>query len=288
MNRVAQRVVVPVLARLRERGIEVRRIPVQSAATESESRPVRHVEKLDFVATYEAHTSQCLAQGVDRAQALQRAVGVVTDQEFVATGKIQRDLLVDVGLTDDMSVIEIGCGAGRLALPLSKWLTGPYLGVDVVQDLVDHAAALAGRPDWRFELVDGLAIPAADESADIVCAFSVFTHLLHEESYRYLEDCRRVLRPGGRIVFSFLEFRVPSHWDVMESNLAALGSTQVHNQFMSVDAVEAWSEHLGVKVLRCNRGDEPYIPLSEPVSWENASFETLATLGQSTAVLVKL
>ena len=55
-----------------------------------------------------------------------------------------------------------------------------------------------------------LYIPAPDACADMVCAFSVFTHLLHTETYLYLEDIRRVLRPGGRLVFSFLEFANPA------------------------------------------------------------------------------
>ena len=84
----------------------------------------------------------------------------------------------------------------------------------------------------------------------MVCAFSVFTHLLHEQSFVYMEDCRRVLRGGGKLVFSFLEFRVPSHWDVMEANVSALGTgTGVLNQFMSVDGIEAWAKHLNFDVL---------------------------------------
>ena len=42
----------------------------------------------------------------------------------------------------------------------------------------------------------------------MILAFSVFTHLLHEESFIYLEDFKRVLKPGGSVVFSFLEVLV--------------------------------------------------------------------------------
>ena len=70
--------------------------------------------------------------------------------------------------------------------------------------------------DWRFEVGTGLEIPEAADRADMVCFFSVFTHLLHEQSYVYLRDAKRVLKSGGRIVFSFLEFSMPSHWSVFE------------------------------------------------------------------------
>src|SRR3712207_6851625 len=46
------------------------------------------------------------------------------------------------------------------------------------------------------------------------------SHLLHEESYLYLMEAHRALRPGGRVVFSFLEFPVPEAWKVFEANLA--------------------------------------------------------------------
>ena len=46
----------------------------------------------------------------------------------------------------------------------------------------------------------GAPIPAPDGEADMVCFFSVLTHLLHEESYVYLQDARRVLKPTGKLV----------------------------------------------------------------------------------------
>jgi ubiquinone/menaquinone biosynthesis C-methylase UbiE len=133
---------------------------------------------------------------------------------------IERELLIQYGLRPDHDVIDVGCGSGRLAKPLSAYLRGGYLGIDVVPDLVDYARALVGRADWRFEVTDGLTIPAEDEQADFVCFFSVLTHLLHEQSYVYLREAQRVLRPGGKIVFSFLDFAIPCHWDVFEMNIA--------------------------------------------------------------------
>ncbi len=245
-------------------------------------------DRFDFVSTYEAHTRDLLEGSSEQDRALEQAIGSSSAEEFVTIGAMQRDLLVAHGLVPEASLVEVGCGSGRLAAHLQGWLTGPYLGIDVVQLLLDRASVLASAPNMRFQRVTGLEVPAEDDSVDMVCAFSVFTHLLHEQSFVYMQDCRRVLRGGGKLVFSFLEFRVPSHWAVLESNVAALGAgTTVLNQFMSVDGIEAWAQHLDFDVIDIFRGDAPYIPLSQTAVLNGVEYEEFGTFGQSSAVLRK-
>ncbi len=121
----------------------------------------------------------------------------------------------------------------------------------------------------------------------MVCFFSVFTHLRHEESYTYLREAHRVLRVGGKAVFSFLEFAVDSHWAVFEQEVEDLNSDRPLNQFVSCDAVAAWAKHLGFEVYSVFPGDIPYIKLSRPVTMHGQSFAEIGTFGQSTAVLVR-
>jgi SAM-dependent methyltransferase len=47
-----------------------------------------------------------------------------------------------------------------------------------------------------------VGLPLLDASADVICAFSVFTHMEHEDSWRFLADALRVIRLGGHFVFS--------------------------------------------------------------------------------------
>jgi ubiquinone/menaquinone biosynthesis C-methylase UbiE len=242
------------------------------------------MRKLDFRQTYNDWVRRQQEQEQDTDKAMRTAIG----GEFEAFGILERELLVAYGLPQDGYVIDVGCGSGRLALPLSHYLTGKYLGIDIVPDLVDYARNLVHRPDWRFEVADGLIIPEQDEQADMVCFFSVLTHLLHEQSYIYLMESKRVLKPGGKIVFSFLEFAIPAHWAVFDSNIQQVGDNVHLNMFMSRDGIQAWAQHLGMEIEAIHDGDKPHIPLPHPITMENGTvIEGQGNLGQSVCVLVK-
>jgi SAM-dependent methyltransferase len=219
-----------------------------------------------------------------RATAMKLAVG----GHFEQVGLIERELLISEGLAPGDSLIDVGCGSGRLAVQLVDYLEGPYLGTDVVPDLIKAARKLVDRPDWRFEVVRDLMIPAGDATADMVCFFSVMTHLLHEESYRYLEEARRVCRIGGRVVFSFHDFAAKDNWSVFEENLKKIGNEGVLNQFIDPAAIPVWSKHLGMEVAAIYSTDVPHIPLAEATLAKITQREgSLGWLGQTVAVLVR-
>ena len=209
--------------------------------------------------------------GLPHDSAMERAIG----GDFDTVGSIEAALLAHYGLPKSGHLVDVGCGAGRLAKPLSGWLEGSYLGVDLVPALVAHARKVANRPDWRFEVIDHIAIPEVDGKADMVCFFSVLTHLLHEQSYWYLEEARRVLKPGGKVVFSFLEFREPGHRQVFRDTVAAAKARieQPLNVFIEREAIAAWVEELGMDLEAIRDGPDHIVPQG--------------ALGQSIAVLRK-
>lgn len=223
-----------------------------------------------------------------RERAMEAAIG----RHFDPVGEILRAFLIQNGLLPSHDLVDVGCGAGRLAKHLAPYLTGRYLGIDVVPDLVDHARQLAGRTDWRFECVSDTVIPERDGAADWICFFSVFTHLAHIDSFRYLVEAARVARPGGRIVFSFLEFAVARHWAFFETALDPLcAESEPAIEFLSRDAIHAWAAHLPVTIETLHAGDEAHVELPHPVRFPGGpSFERMATLGpvgQSVCILRK-
>ena len=113
------------------------------------------------------------------------------------------------------SVLEIGCGIGRDAIPLTKLLrSGSYLGTDVLRASIEWCAvAITPKcPNFSFLCMDvrsslynphgvteptEVRIPLPNRSVDRIFLFSVFTHMLRSEIEHYLCEFKRLLKPGG-------------------------------------------------------------------------------------------
>lgn len=227
---------------------------------------------------------QTLLKSHEPDKAMHLAVG----GEFEAIGLLEFYLLRSCQLQKDHCVIDVGCGSGRLAVQLASFLEGRYVGIDVVPELIDYAKKITKRADWDFLIAPGLSIPVANNCADFVCFFSVFTHLLHEESYHYLEEAKRVVKPGGYIIFSFLEFAIPSHWKIFLGALTDTDPQKVLTQFLSRDAIAAWANYLDLQIVAIEDGDKPHIPLPQAVRWDNGhEMIERGNLGQSVGILLK-
>jgi SAM-dependent methyltransferase len=112
----------------------------------------------------------------------------------------------------DAYVIDLGCGIGRLTRYLIDSPVARYLGTDILPEILDQARSVAAEHrNFRFALARDCRIPERDGQADIVCAFSLMTHLLDEEVFVYFRETARVLKRGGVAAFSFLDYSLPAH-----------------------------------------------------------------------------
>lgn len=207
---------------------------------------------------------------------------------FYHFGVFQKELLFQYGLKNGDTILDFGCGSGRLAYALKELRDLGYIGIDVVEDLLDYAKNICQRKDWDFIKSTDFKFDIPNNKLDMISCFSVFTHLLHEETFAYLAEMRRVLKPGGKIIFSFLDFSIPEHWSVFVSNLLQLEDRVHLNQFIDSKSINVWCDHLQLDILDILPGNEPYILLDEQVTDEKGNvFNDKVSLGQSVCVLQK-
>jgi ubiquinone/menaquinone biosynthesis C-methylase UbiE len=110
-------------------------------------------------------------------------------------------------------VLETACGTGIVSLALRRALAlGTSLtSTDLNAPMVAIAQAKAGAEGIRFQIADAQDLPFPDGCFDVVvCQFGVMFYPDKDKAYR---EVRRVLRPGGRYVFSV--------WDSHEYNPCA-------------------------------------------------------------------
>ena len=183
----------------------------------------------------------------DRTLALAQAIGAEDLEGFATQGDGHVAVLRHHGLADHMAVYDLGCGCGRTAQALQRsgWV-GSYTGVDVVPELIDELQRQC--PGYQTKLVFTPTIAAPDASLDLVFHWSVFTHLYPGECYLYTEDAFRALKPGGKMIFSFLELEDPAHDRVWHANLKRLSKGHVAEQldtFLHRDWIRRFARDLG-------------------------------------------
>jgi len=194
----------------------------------------------------------------DPALALAQAIGAPTMADFIAIGDGHVAVLRHHGLTNGMTVYDLGCGCGRTAQALQRagW-QGDYMGADVVQELLDELARQC--PGYAVLLNVTPRIVAPDASLDMVFHWSVFTHLYPGESYLYTVDAFRALKPGGKMIFSFLELEEPEHDRVWHANLDHLrtGHPAEHlDAFLHRDWIARFAREAGFAAPRFTDGTD--------------------------------
>ena len=101
-------------------------------------------------------------------------------------------------LAHRLDVLDFGCGSGRL---LAGWyaLAGEHAlaGCDINGELIGWAREyLPASLDLRVTALQP-PLPYPDRSFDVVFVVSVFTHLSLASQRRWVDELRRILRPGG-------------------------------------------------------------------------------------------
>lgn len=199
------------------------------------------------------------------------------DADFIASAtKEARRVVADAGPPRPLRLLDLGCGAGRLAYGLIE-ISAPivrYDGVDVMAPQIEWCAqnVTPRHPEYRFRTIDvynerynpggaraasDTGLPLESGSYDVAYAYSVFSHLLTADVRAYLEEFARLLVPGGlAMVTGFIEEDVPDEAVNPPGYLEESWGGPLHCVRFARMHMERMAREAGLTVERFEHGQE--------------------------------
>ena len=158
--------------------------------------------------------------------------------------------------------LDLGCGAGRNAVPLaaSGWAV---LGLDLSWPMLVAASARGAEAGLRDRLAWALApmdrIPVADRSVDLIVAHGIWNLAPTAELFRRaVDEAGRVARPGaGLFVFTFSRNTLPADIEPVD------GQPFVYTQFSGLPQCFLTDAQLVEEMARAGFVPDPAVPLTE-------------------------
>lgn len=99
-------------------------------------------------------------------------------------------------------ILEFGCGYGRVFLPLHHGLELDLFGCDVNAGAIKYMRKACG-PKTNVRVTEyEPPLPYRSGAFDCVYSISIWTHLPMAMQMRWLEEVRRILKPGGLALIS--------------------------------------------------------------------------------------
>ncbi|MGW8317132.1 MAG: class I SAM-dependent methyltransferase [Bacteroidales bacterium] len=179
--------------------------------------------------------------------------------DFTAAGEAIREQLVTLaGLQPSHRILDVGCGMGRVAVPLTAYLDekGSYEGFDIVPSAIHWCRKrISSRySQFRFTHIDlkndlynlrtdreakDFVFPYGDGEFDLVFLTSVFTHMLLEDVRNYLLQIRRVLKPRGACFATFFLMNRDTEEQLRRSGKAMFTTRREHHYLFHPRVKEA-------------------------------------------------
>jgi ubiquinone/menaquinone biosynthesis C-methylase UbiE len=167
------------------------------------------------------------------------------DESYFESGRenVRREILTDMGNIcqgkdpKQMTVLEIGCGSGRITRALAE-VFGQVYAVDISGEMIRQATeSLRDHPNAHVFRNSGSDLSVlGDIQVDFAFSFIVFQHIPSRDVIRsYVREVNRLLRPGG-----LFKFQVQGGSGMDD----APGDTWLGTPFSDADAV-AMAEECG-------------------------------------------
>ncbi len=141
------------------------------------------------------------------------------NKTFDIIGQQYFKLLIEhANLTANSKILDIGCGTGRLAKQLAKFLNNnSYIGIDNNIKYIQYCTTT--YPDFKFDHLDvqhdefnptgkinpeSVELPYSDRQFDLVVVMGLFNHFKFRWAAQYMRQISRVLKPRGIFFGTFI------------------------------------------------------------------------------------
>ena len=122
-----------------------------------------------------------------------------------------RERILDAAAPQAREVaVDVGAGTGLLTLAVAERAARVW-AIDISAAMCDYLrtkAASAALDNVEPAVANAVSLPIIDGAADLVVSNYCFHHLSDGDKTLALAEAFRVLRPGGRLVFGDMMFRV--------------------------------------------------------------------------------
>ncbi|MCB0360046.1 MAG: class I SAM-dependent methyltransferase, partial [Bdellovibrionales bacterium] len=142
--------------------------------------------------------------------------GTADEKAFDASGISTANSLIELlTIEPGDSVLEIGCGVGRIGKHLSA-RCGKWIGCDISGEMLRHAREnLAAATNVEFiELTNSSLSAVESSSVQKVYCSAVFMHLDEWDRFRYVSEAFRVLAHGGMAYFDNINLAGDEGWSI--------------------------------------------------------------------------
>ena len=153
----------------------------------------------DFLTAYAKHTDYRI-----ETRGAESAIG--DPQDWDRYGELQRDFLISQGLKPGDTLLDVGCGTGRLSRKVVPYLNhNRYVGFDISERALDAAKDFAFSEGWYDRNPQFVtSLKDLTEPFDYLFSFSVLIHVPVEVMRETFCECRRLMNERSKFYFSYI------------------------------------------------------------------------------------
>lgn len=133
------------------------------------------------------------------------------------------------------TVIDFGCGAGRLLIPMAR-LSGAAYGIDIAPTMRELAAENAERRGVGVECVDTPeALVRRGVRADWVNSYIVLQHIEPRRGYFLINDLLQCVKPGGFATLHIPVFKTSDRTDYLNDRVRYFRNDSYYSETVYID-----------------------------------------------------